>query len=105
MAVFVDMLQGCMPTKAWPWAERCRMFADTERELHEAAQRLGLKPEWMQQGIGMHWYNLTRHKRLQAIEIGAVELHSFAESAREMDRVGALWRREKAAVAQTGRLF
>lgn len=94
-----------MPNRLWPWAERCRLFADTVNELHTAAQLLGMKPEWVRKGVGLDWYDLTRLKRLQAIEQGAVELKSFAESAAQMEQCREAWKTERGMVGKTGKLF
>lgn len=49
------------------------LTADTQAELHEFAQRLGLRREWFQTGeFPGHWhYDVTDGKRAQAIQLGA----------------------------------
>lgn len=50
----------------------CHMFADEADclELHEMAQKIGLKREWFQRGH----YDLVPTKRAMAIRLGAVEV-------------------------------
>lgn len=49
----------------------CHLVSDTSfEELHEFAQRLGLRREWFQ---GDH-YDLIPSKRAQAVALGAVEM-------------------------------
>jgi hypothetical protein len=52
------------------------LFADTEEELHEFAERLGLKREWFQPRAGRksHHYDVSDSKREQAFALGAVAL-------------------------------
>jgi hypothetical protein len=45
--VYVDELRTVVDTQRtaqWKWSEACHLFADTERELHAFAARLGLLP-------------------------------------------------------------
>jgi hypothetical protein len=49
------------------------LLADTEQELHEMAQRVGLKREWFQ-NHGTPHYDLCMSKRKLAIQAGAVEV-------------------------------
>jgi len=49
----------------------CHLTGDDLHELHEFAAKLGLRPEWFQDGRIPH-YDLTRGKRQQAIDAGAV---------------------------------
>lgn len=71
MAVYVDGLMHCIPSKRWPWAESCHLFADGADELHEFARALGLKREWFQERAGFHHYDLTAHMRAKALGMGA----------------------------------
>jgi hypothetical protein len=59
----------------------CHLTADTERELHEFAARLGLRRSWYQRkganDVGWH-YDVTPNKRAQAVRLGAREVdHGF----------------------------
>jgi len=51
------------------------MMADTLDELHEMADRIGLKRAWFQDHRHPH-YDLTPHKRQMAISFGAVSIGS-----------------------------
>ena len=65
------------------------MMSDTSlEELHEFAQRLGLKRSWFQQGSAPH-YDLSKTKRRKAVELGATELFIRGDRAarREWQRV------------------
>jgi hypothetical protein len=61
---------------AWgKWQGGGHLQADSTDELHAFATRLGLKRSWFQSRPGRPWndhYDLTRHKRLDAIQLGAV---------------------------------
>lgn len=50
------------------------MFADTLEELHNMAGLLNLKEKWFQDHINFSHYDLTKSKRILAIEYGAVEV-------------------------------
>jgi len=51
------------------------MVADTLDELHEMAQKLGLKRSWFQTSrSGMPHYDICQSKRGQAIRFGAIEI-------------------------------
>ena len=62
----------------YPWARApfkggsCHMTADTLEELHELAQRIGLKREWFQAKSNVPHYDLTPSRRALAMEAGAV---------------------------------
>lgn len=74
MAVYVDRLI------AWGWKLRghetksCHMLADTLDELHDMAQKIGMKRTWFQDTAFAPHYDLTPARRARAIELGAVEL-------------------------------
>lgn len=52
----------------------CHMVSDESvDELHEFAQRLGLRREWFQGGNSHPHYDLTEGKRWQALRLGARE--------------------------------
>lgn len=55
------------------WENGGHLFSSNLDELHQFAQKLGLKREWYQGGKG-HFphYDLTWRKRLQALRMGAV---------------------------------
>ena len=74
MSVFVD-------EAVWPWRGKlwCHMSADSMEELHEFANRLGLKRSWFQDAGGIPHYDLTESKRRQALAMGAVHLDDVRE--------------------------
>jgi hypothetical protein len=75
MAVYVDDLMEWPRTRQWPFGLACHMVADTLEELHAMARQLRLKPEWFQASPPhrVPHYDLTAHKRSQAIACGAVD--------------------------------
>jgi hypothetical protein len=54
----------------------CHMMADTLDELHDFAQRLGMKREWFQNKDRFPHYDVSKGKREQAIRMGAVPVDS-----------------------------
>lgn len=75
MTVYVDPLQdrGVRIGRIGPvW---CHMAADTSAELHAMAERIGMKPEWVQNpGTQTEHYDLVPTRRDLAVRYGAVEL-------------------------------
>lgn len=51
----------------------CHMISDTIEELHEMAQKIGLKREWFQPKSFPH-YDLSKSKRESALSLGAIEI-------------------------------
>lgn len=51
----------------------CHMIADTEKELHEMAGKIGIKRKWFQ-GKGIKHYDICLTKRTLAIQNGAKEI-------------------------------
>ncbi|MDA8376105.1 MAG: DUF4031 domain-containing protein [Planctomycetia bacterium] len=67
MTVYVDNEQIQWRGNLW-----CHMVADTLPELHEFAQKLGLRRSWFQDH-GQYWhYDITVSKRNMALSLGAV---------------------------------
>lgn len=74
MGVYVDELRPADKCRAWPFDERCRLFADSEHELEGMATSLKLEPHWRRDergSGGLLYYPLTGGKRAQAIRLGA----------------------------------
>ncbi|WP_460198957.1 DUF4031 domain-containing protein (plasmid) [Xanthomonas campestris pv. passiflorae] len=69
MAVYVD-------DAVWPWRGKrwAHLMADSLDELHEFAQRLGLRRNWFQDRASGAHYDITDAKREMALRIGAVPL-------------------------------
>ena len=77
MSVYVDFMMGCLRNKNWKHNESCHLFADSEDELHELAQKIGLRRSWSQnrqKKTSFPHYDLTRSMREKAIKAGAIEL-------------------------------
>jgi hypothetical protein len=80
MAVYVD------ETRNWGWLARARglrysnwahLTADTEDELHEFAEKLGLRRSWFQKknDRDYRWhYDVVPTVRAKAVKLGAVEI-------------------------------
>lgn len=80
MTIFVDTLRS-WPQAPKPGAERyfgngkrsCHLTTDGHlEELHQFAERIGLRRAWFQPEHGGH-YDLTPNKRAQALRLGALE--------------------------------
>lgn len=96
MTVYVDELQR-YPTKIRCFvAGSCHLMADTVDELHELAQRIGLRREWFQPLSSPH-YDLTASKREKALAAGAVFV-----PAREQARKRVAMRGERYAATRDG---
>ncbi|MBV9335646.1 MAG: DUF4031 domain-containing protein [Solirubrobacterales bacterium] len=84
------------------WTGGGHLQADTPEELHEFAGRIGLRREWFQAKPGRpenDHYDLTRHGRERALELGAVDEDRAAGARR---RRAARWeRRERGATAES----
>ena len=50
----------------------CHMIADTPEELHDMAQRIGMKREWYQPTSFPH-YDVAKGRRKEAVKLGAIE--------------------------------
>lgn len=87
MTVYVDDMM--MRAKVGRWdAKWCHMIADTREELHDFAERLGLKRSYFQEPKGIAglpvkpgsyaaeaWhYDVTASKRAEALKLGAVAI-------------------------------
>lgn len=77
MVVYVDQLVE-YPLGTVKGAERvrywCHMFADSLDELHEMAQKIGMRRIWFQ-GLPEHsfpHYDISKTRRIEAIKHGAV---------------------------------
>jgi hypothetical protein len=76
MSVYVDPLMR----HGWNYRgnniKSCHLFADTEKELHEFAERIGLKRGWFQNKNIPH-YDITASKRALALKEGASNVDKF----------------------------
>ena len=62
----------------------CHMLADTLPELHDMADRIGLKRDWFQGGALAPHYDICKSMRARAVKAGAIEIdrHKVAELVR-----------------------
>ncbi|MCK5614861.1 DUF4031 domain-containing protein [Candidatus Pacearchaeota archaeon] len=67
MAVYVDK-----PFAQYRGMHMCHMMADTLDELHEMADKIGVKRKWFQPLSSPH-YDIAKSKRALAIRYGAIE--------------------------------
>lgn len=59
----------------WRGTKWCHLQADTLDELHEFAERIGLRREWFQPGSRpeLAHYDVSESVRKRAISLGAIE--------------------------------
>lgn len=69
MAVYVD--NAMIKWRRGKWSH---MTADTMDELHDMAQKTGLRREWFQDKKHHQHYDVTMTKRREVIAHGAIEL-------------------------------
>jgi len=83
VTVYVDQMMKTVPSARWPFKASCHLYADTEEELHQFAERLGLERRRFQsrEQTGLAHYDLVTTKRRWAIRLGA-HGHSTREAAR-----------------------
>jgi hypothetical protein len=67
MAVYIDNAKN-----PYGRMKMCHMLADTIEELHEMADKLGLKRKWFQGAASTPHYDICLAKRDQALALGAV---------------------------------
>ena len=69
MSVYVDKTSN-----AFRRMKMCHMVADTLDELHDMAERIGMKREWFQGDASTPHYDLSKAKRKLAVQYGVIEL-------------------------------
>lgn len=91
MSCYVDKLRPFGWRIRGRETESCHLLADSLDELHEMAQRLGLKRAWFQDKRSGKHYDLVPSKRATAVALGAIELddHGFIAKLKELRKVGA----------------
>lgn len=67
MAVYVDDMEAVFGSMIM-----CHMIADTDEELHEMADKIGVKRKW-HQSPNSH-YDICRSKKRLAIKHGAIQI-------------------------------
>ena len=95
MAVYVDGAEN-----QFGRMKMCHMLADTVVELHEMADRIGLKREWFQPLSRPH-YDLSKTRRALAVKAGAIEVDRHGIVA-AMKRCMPTWVAEYAAAHERG---
>lgn len=76
MTVYVDKMEN------WGWVMRgrivpsCHMFSDSPdlNELHQMAEKIGMKRAWFQPHKVAPHYDLVASRRISAIALGAIEV-------------------------------
>jgi len=79
MSVYVDeMIDWSVSPASWRNDCSCHMFADTEIELDQMAEAIGLHSSHEKHGgrLGPSCYDLTIDERLRAVQHGAVQCKS-----------------------------
>ena len=75
MSVYVDDMMVCVRNKNWRYSTVCHLIADTEEELHQMADQIGLRRSWFQKkNDQIPHYDLVRSKRVKVVRAGAVEI-------------------------------
>lgn len=70
MTVYVDRMRA-----AYGQMVMCHMVADTDEELHEMADRIGVRRRWHQKpGTPHSHYDICLSKRKLAVQFGALEV-------------------------------
>lgn len=83
MAVYVDNMRAYYGRMIM-----CHMIADTDEELHEMADKIGLKREWHQSpNTYRSHYDISISKRALAVLEGAVEIN--------MQQLGAIMKQKR----------
>jgi len=85
--ICVDPLMKCVPTAKWPYNSSCHLFSDQDdpAQLHDFADRLGLRRSWFQDDPRLPHYDLTPGMRARAVALG-VHSVDFVAVSREMER-------------------
>lgn len=74
MSVYVDPLFDWGGSATFPWKRSCHMFADDLGELHQLAQKIGMRRAWFQDHRGLPHYDLVGSRRARAVVLGAIEV-------------------------------
>lgn len=85
MTVYVDDPRDYGFTD-WRKGEWSHMWSDNIEELHETADKIGLKREWFQDRARFPHYDLRPHMYLKALEHGARK-HSIGKWLKETGNV------------------
>ncbi len=86
MSVYVDNLQMAFdPKHKWKYKQSCHLFADSEQELIQFGEKIGMKEIWLQRKVPLLHYDLNESKRALAVKHGAIQVdyHTTAEHIRK----------------------
>lgn len=91
MSVYVDAMfeGGGTGRLAGRW---CHMWADSLDESHAMAKAIGMRRSWFQNKPRFPHYDLRESKRLEAVNLGAVEIighRAFVANVNELRANGA----------------
>jgi len=92
MTVYIDDMYK-YPIGRFGRMKMSHLMADTEQELHDMANRIGIARKWCQHeglGQGHVHYDIAMSKRKLAISYGAVPI-----TLREMSAKAMEWRKQK----------
>ena len=73
MAVYVDRLRHVAQTRNYPFTTACHMYADTQVELYDMAEAIGLRERWFQDHRRLPHFDVTGTKRAMAVDEGAIQ--------------------------------
>ena len=73
MAVYVDDMYQYELGK-YGRMKMSHMLADTDEELHEMAQKIGVARKWWQNKASGSHYDIAMSKREKALELGAIAI-------------------------------
>ena len=72
LTIYVDALRSTAQSPEWPFKHSCHLYADTQIELFETAERLKLKDTWFQHHKRLPHFDIVASKRKSAIGLGAI---------------------------------
>ena len=91
MSVYVDEFKLWLPRQRRPFhLGSSHLTADTVEELHELAQRIGLKRGWFQNHPLHPHYDRTISRRTAALAAGAVFVPCREQAVKRLRARGAL---------------
>lgn len=75
MAVYVDDMRASLKVAGRNYV-MCHMLADSDEELHEMADQIGVSRQYWQQPpkVSTSHYDITQSKRALAVKAGAIEV-------------------------------
>lgn len=91
MPVYVDSLIDY----GWKLGPSCHLTADTIEELHEMADKIGMKRSWFQTGKrdDLPHYDLVKSRRDKAIKLGAVVIEGWTKMADHVKRLREVYKK------------